>query len=84
MEIDEALFIKRKNNASRKLPEQWILGGLCRNTREVFMVAVPDRTATTLAVIREIIVPGSVVMSDCWRTCNMIEADGTYTSDCKS
>ena len=44
-----------------------------------FASSFPDRTAITLlAVIRERIEPGSVVMSNCWRAYNMIGADGTY------
>ena len=53
--------------------EQWVFGGLCRETRACFMVAVEDRTATTLLeVIREKIAPGSNIISDCWRAYNMV------------
>ena len=66
VEVDEALFTKRKNNQGRQLMEQWVFGGLCRETRACFMVAVEDRTATTLLeVIREKIAPGSNIISDC-------------------
>ena len=54
------------------LPEQWIFGGICRETREVFMVAVPNRTADVLGVIREKIRAGSTIMSDCWSAYNMV------------
>ena len=74
VEIDEALFTKqRKNNCGKVLPEQWVFGGICRETREVFMVTAPDRTANTLmAVINDKIAHGTIIMSDCWRAYNMV------------
>jgi len=68
VEVDETLFTRRKANAGRILPEQWVLGGICRETGECFLACVHDRCATTLlTVIEERVQKGSDVYTDCWR-----------------
>lgn len=76
VEIDEAKFGKRKYNRGRVVEGQWVFGGICRETKDCFFVAVQDRTAETLlALIKQHIRPGSIIHSDCFASYNNIEAE---------
>ena len=68
VEIDESKFGKRKYNVGRVVEGQWVFGGICRETRQFFMVPVPDCTLDTLlCIIKEYIEPGTTIISDYWK-----------------
>jgi transposase-like protein len=62
------MLTKRKNNVGRVLPQVWVFGGICRETRECFLLEVPNRKASTLlAAIEDHIAEDSMIHSDSWR-----------------
>ena len=73
VEIDETVVSRRKYNRGRMLPTQWVFGGIERESRKVFMYAVPNRTQDVLeSCITAHILPGSTIYSDCWPSYNGI------------
>ncbi|XP_076295794.1 LOW QUALITY PROTEIN: uncharacterized protein LOC143216514 [Lasioglossum baleicum] len=71
VEVDEIKIGKRKYNRGRMLRGQWLLGGIERNTKKVFVLPVPDRTTETLISInRKHIVANSIIHTDNWRAYN--------------
>ena len=47
------------------LSAEWILGGYCVQTKEKFVLRVPDRTAgTLLPIIEQQILPNTKISSD--------------------
>ena len=59
------------------LRQQWVFGGICRETTECFMYTMPDRSAATLLpIIRNSIRPGTTVHSDLWRAYDGIAVMG--------
>ena len=54
VENDESKFGKRKYNKERLVEGQWVVGGICRETKEVFLAPCPENhrdTATLLTII---------------------------------
>lgn len=74
MKIDESLFAKCKYNVGRVTKQQWVFGGSnCREPTECFIFAVENRTAASLIpIIEENIAPGSIIISDKWKSYNGI------------
>ena len=77
VEIDESVMAKRKYNRGRVLKEVWIFGGICREDKQLFLIIVPDRTSVTLLkAIKDHILPGTTIYSDCWAAYNKLLQEG--------
>ncbi|XP_050516404.1 uncharacterized protein LOC126891267 [Diabrotica virgifera virgifera] len=79
IEIDEAKFGKRKFNRSRLFRCQWLFGGYERSTGNFFVIPVERRDADTLlGIIRDWILPGTTIYSDCWKAYNCLAHEGFH------
>jgi transposase-like protein len=69
VELDECKLGKRKFNRGHHVEGVWILGGIERTvSKRTFFVPVEDRSAQTLLpLIRDHVLPGSIVYTDLWR-----------------
>ncbi len=77
VEIDESKFGKRKYNRGRKVTGQWVLGGIERGSNRMFMKPVEKRDrATLLAIIKDHVLPGTTVYSDCWKAYDCLSDEG--------
>lgn len=70
VEVDETYVSKRKYNTGRVLASQsvWLVGGICRETNEVFLKFVERRNYENLCrILLESVNPGTKIITDCWR-----------------
>ncbi|KAI6648543.1 hypothetical protein LOD99_8023 [Oopsacas minuta] len=75
VEIDESKFVHRKYSGARMLSGQWVFGGIDRETKDIFMIPVQDRSAATLVpLIQRYILPGTTILSGEWASYNSIPA----------
>jgi len=79
VEIDESKFGKRTYHRGHYVKRQWVFGGVERGTGRTFLAAVHDRSAETLiGLIKQWILPGTTIISDCWAGYNSLHEEG-YT-----
>ncbi|XP_067652209.1 uncharacterized protein [Haliotis asinina] len=68
VEIDESKFGKRKYHRGKRVDGVWVLGGIERESRQVFLTSLPDRSADTLIpIIEKYVAKGTTIITDCWK-----------------
>lgn len=79
VELDETKIGKRKYNRGKRVEGQWVFGGVERESGKCFMMTVEKRDrATLLPIIKDWILPGSTIISDCWKSYDTLNQEG-YT-----
>jgi transposase-like protein len=74
VEIDESKSCKRKYNKGHQVKGTWIVGGISRKTKKVFMIPVKVRDAEKLtSIIKKHVLPGTTVYTDCWKGYNKLK-----------
>lgn len=77
VEIDESKFGKMKYGRGRRVKGNWVFGGIERGTNKCFFRVVPKRGKDELLpVIEEWVLPGTTIISDCWRAYDCLEDEG--------
>ena len=77
VEIDECHLHSRKYGVGRVEAGEswWVLGGICRQTSEMFIEIVFDRSQKKLSkIIFENVQSGTILDTDCWRGYNKLQS----------
>ena len=79
VEVDESAFSRRKYNKGKPYPVQWVFAGVCRETKDMFLIAVSDRGSETLmGCIEQFVEKNSLIMSDCWSSYQCLKDHPNY------
>lgn len=82
IEVDETHIHKRKFNVGRCLISEsvWVVGGICRENKDIFLAISTKRDKNTLKeIIQNNINEGSTIITDCWKAYNFFgEIDRCY------
>ncbi|XP_035224960.1 uncharacterized protein LOC118197546 [Stegodyphus dumicola] len=77
VEIDESKFGKQKYHRGKRVEGRWVFGLVERGTDKCVFRVVENRGAETLLeIIKENVLPGSIVISDCWKAYDCLEFEG--------
>ena len=81
VEVDESMFGKRKYNRGtiEGRRQAWVLGGVCRETKEIFLVLCPENKrdrATLEKIIMDNVEPGCTVYTDGWAAYKKLDECG--------
>ena len=80
VEVDKSFFTRWENQVGRVLPSIWVVGGICRETKKVFLTVVLDRSAPTLMTANEIYVePGTLIITDCWKSYSILDVTEDFS-----
>lgn len=76
VELYEAEIRKRKYNRGQIIEGSWVFGGIEQDSKKCFLVPVAARGhETLLSTIKNYILPGTTIISDCWKTYNCLQLE---------
>ncbi|CAL1266595.1 unnamed protein product [Larinioides sclopetarius] len=77
VEIYECEFGERKFHQIKKAVGKWVFAGVERGANNCFLAIVERPTSEVLlSVIEKHILPGTVIISDCWKSYDCLSHDG--------
>jgi len=69
VELTESEFEQQKPIKGKKVNGNWVFGGFERESNKFFIRVVEHNDRMTLfEIIKELILPGTTIVSDCWQT----------------
>ena len=80
VEINETLLLRRKHDTGCILAQEWMFGGIECISKKRFVVPLLDAESQPLRrnreTLKQYILPGSTIVSDCWGAYNTLSQEG--------